>query len=229
MWQLLRRAQVPLTVAMVIAVAYLGYVLLARHSNGRRWAVPRSVTPSEAQARFDATYGGTAVKILQFYVRDGIITEDQSTLLCYGVLNARSVRIDPPVEGVSPALSNCVEIQPEHDTRYTMTVEGKDGRSLSAAVTVVVKPDPEQIPAITAFQVVKHREERGRHYFTIAFRFRNARQVSIDPPVFSPLENSAPWGQWMVAPETTTTYTLTVTGKKGRKASKKLTVEVPKG
>jgi uncharacterized protein YcnI len=33
----------------------------------------------------------------------------------------------------------------------------------------------------------------------------------------------------VVAPETTTTYTLTVMGKKGRKASKQLTVEVPKG
>jgi hypothetical protein len=33
----------------------------------------------------------------------------------------------------------------------------------------------------------------------------------------------------MVAPKTSTTYTLTVTGKKGRKASKQLTVEAPRG
>jgi hypothetical protein len=133
------------------------------------------------------------------------------------------------VEGVSPALSRCVTVQPEHDTRYTLTAEGKDGQTASASLTLAVKPDLDSLPKITSFQVVKHTEERGRHYFTLAFRFQNAHRVSIDPPVFSTLEDSAPWGEWMVAPETSTTYTLTVTGKKGRKASKQLTVEVPRG
>jgi hypothetical protein len=91
-----------------------------------------------------------------------------------------------------------------------------------------VKPDVENRPRITKFAVVKHSFEEGHHYFTISFEFQNARKVSIDPPVFSPLEDSAPYGQWVVTPQTTTTYTLTVTDQKGRKASKELTIEVPK-
>jgi hypothetical protein len=51
----------------------------------------------------------------------------------------------------------------------------------------------------------------------------------IDPPVFGKLEDSAPFGQWVVTPDKTTTYTLTVIDKKGRKASKQLRLEVPKG
>jgi hypothetical protein len=227
MWQLLKRAEIPLRVGAIIAAAYLGYVFLARHTTNQRWADRQKSAQPAPDPKFEATYGGTAVKILQFYAREGAITEGESTVICYGVVNAKSVKIEPPVSGVQVALSNCVSAQPEHDTQYTLTAEGNDGKTVTAAFTLAVKPEPDSIPRITAFQVVKHSLELGHHYFTIAFRFQNARQVSIDPPVFSPLEDSAPFGQFVVVPEATTTYTLTVVGKKGRKATRKLTVEVP--
>ena len=233
MWQFLKRAEIPLRVAAVIAAAYIGYVLLARHTSDQHWTDRQKhaqAAPDAAQeAKFEATYGGTAVKILQFFAREGTITEGQGTVICYGLVNAKSVKIEPPVDGVHVALNNCVAVQPEHDTKYTMTAEGNDGQTATAAFTLSVKPDPGNIPKITAFQVVKHSLDLGRHYFTVAFRFQNARTVSIDPPVFSTIEDSAPFGQFVVVPETTTTYTLTVVGKKGRKAQKQLTIEVPKG
>jgi len=227
MWKLLKNADIPLRVATVLALAYLGYVYLARHGAGRRWTDNHQTEPGAAESKFNDTYGGTAVKILQFYARDGAILEDQSTVICYGVLNAKAVRIEPPVEGIRPALANCVTVQPEHDTHYTLTAEGNDGKTVTAAFTLAVKPDPGNIPKVTAFQVVNHSYELGQHYFTIAFRFENGHSVSIDPPVFTTLEDSAPFGQFVVTPKNTTTYTLTVGGKKGRKAQKQLTVEVP--
>ena len=229
MWQLLKRAQIPLSVGAILAVAYLGYVLLARYTATRHWAARQKSAEAAPDPKFEATYGGTALKILLFYARDGVLTEGQSTVICYGVINAKSVRIDPPVAGVYPALNKCVEVQPEHDTKYTLTAEGNDGKTATAEFALAVKPDIANRPKITQFQVVKHSLELGHHYFTIAFRFENARTVMIDPPVFSTIQDSAPWGQCVVAPETTTTYTLTVVGKKGRKASKQLTVDVPKG
>jgi hypothetical protein len=230
-WELLKRAQIPLLVGSVIAAAYLGYVLLARYTANQHWAArakSAQTASGEAESKFAATYGGSALKILQFYARDGTITEDQSTTICYGVLNAKSLRIDPPLDGVYPALNKCVEAAPRHDTKYTLTAEGNDGKTATAEVTVAVKPDLGNLPRITSFEVVKHSLEQGRNYFTIAFKFENARTVTIDPPVFSRIEDSAPFGQWTVAPETSTTYTLTVMDKKGRKASKQLRVEVPK-
>lgn len=229
MWQLLKRAEIPLRVGAILAAVYLGYVFLARHTTDQRWADGQKRAEPAPNPKFEATYGGTGLKILQFYAREGTITEDQGTVICYGVLNAKSVRIEPPVEGVYPAFNKCVAIQPEHDTKYTLVAEGSDGQTATAAFTVAVKPDVAGLPRITAFQVVKHSLELGHHYFTIAFRFENARTVSIDPPAFSTIEDSAPFGQFMVAPEATTTYTLTVVGKKGRKAQKQLTVDVPKG
>jgi hypothetical protein len=226
----MKRAQIPLGVGVAIALIYLGYVYLARYSADQRYARrTASAQPSEEQkSRFAETYGGTAVKILQFYARDGAITDGQSTVICYGVVNARSVRIDPPVADVYPALNRCVDAAPQHDTKYILTAEGKDGKTAAAEFTLAVRPDLENRPRITSFAVAKHTVEQRRHYVVISFAFQNANTVSIDPPVFSPLTDSAPFGQWTVTPEKTTTYTLTVTDKKGRKASRQLTVEVPK-
>ncbi len=230
-WELFKRAQIPLRVAAVIALAYLGYVFLARRTADQRYAEhQKSAGPSaEQNAKFASEYGGSALKITQFFARDGVIVEGQGTVICYGVLNAKSVRIDPPVGDIYPALNRCVDVSPQHDTKYTLTAEGNDGKTATAEFTLAVKPDVENLPRITSFKVTKHTVELGKHYFTIAFEFANARQVTIDPPVFSPLEDSAPFGQWVVVPDKTTTYTLTVMDKKGHKASKQLTVEVPKG
>lgn len=229
-WELLKRAQIPLAVATVIALAYLGSVLLGRYTANQHLAEREKLAqPSDDQkAKFNATSGGTAVKILQFYARDGAITEDQSTILCYGVVNAKSVKVDPPVGDVYPALNRCIDIAPKHETKYTMTAEGNDGQTATADFTVSVGPDVANRPRITSFEVSKHTVEEGKHYFTISFSFENARTVMIDPPVFKPLEDSAPFGTWVVTPDKTTTYTLTVVDKKGRKASKQLIVEVPK-
>src|ERR1035438_6353418 len=103
MWQLLKRAEIPLRVGAILAAVYLGYVFLARHTTDKRWADGQKRAQTAPNPKFQATYGGTGLKILQFYAREGTITEDQGTVICYGVLNAKSVRIEPPVEGVYPA------------------------------------------------------------------------------------------------------------------------------
>src|ERR1017187_9947751 len=96
MLKVLRQAKIPLRVAVVIALAYLLYVFLARHSAGKRFSEQPKASDAATSA-FDATYGGTAVKILQFYARDGVLYEGKSTVICYGVVNARSAFIDPTV------------------------------------------------------------------------------------------------------------------------------------
>jgi hypothetical protein len=135
------RLEIPLKVAAIVVAAYLGYVFFARYTANQRWEARQRAQTAQAAPNpaFEATYGGTAVKILQFYARDYTIAAGQETLLCYGVLNAKSVRIEPPVEDVHVALSHCVTVQPERDTRYTITAEGKDGQTASAALTLAVK------------------------------------------------------------------------------------------
>ena len=219
-----------MAVMSAIAAVYLGYVFLSRYMSNR--AYERRLEPrqpsSEQQAKFDATYGGTAVKIVQFYGRDGSAAEGQGAVLCYGVVNAKSVRIDPPVGNVYPAINRCMDVSPAHDTTYTLTATGNDGKTATQQFTVAVKPDVAILPRITDFRVTKHTVEQGKHYFTVAFAFENARKMHVDPPDIPALQDAAPFGQWIVSPEKTTTYTMTVEDQKGRTATRQLTVVVPK-
>ena len=210
--------------AVAAAVAYAGWTFVYRHLGDRR--VTRDDHEQAAQAEFDRTYGGSAVRILQFYVREATVIEGQSTLLCYGVLNARSLRIEPPVSGVSVSLNRCLELVPQRDTRYTLTAEGTDGRVVSASLEVAVKPDVTTLPKIAYFRVSAHRIEQGQHIYLIEFGQQNGDEVSIDPPAFPTLHGS-PFGRFYVTPRETTTYTLTVAGKRGHKVQRQLTVEVP--
>jgi hypothetical protein len=224
-WSLVRSL---VRVMTAIAVVYVGWVFLARYWSHHHAAPVRDEDQARRNAEFARTYGGTQVKILQFYAREGNLTQGSPTVLCYGVLNARSVRITPPVEGVSPALSRCLEIAPTKNTEYTLTAEGNDGKSVTESFVLNVSPDESTLPRISYFRISNHKVEGGRHIFTLAFADRNGDEVSVDPPVF-PTLHGAPNGQFSVSPEQTTTYTLTVSGKFGHKAQKTLTVEVPPG
>ena len=169
------------------------------------------------------------VKITAFYARDLIVTEGGSTVLCYGVANAKSVFLDPPVETITPSLNRCIEVRPKTETRYTLTAVGSAGESVSESVTIRLGADQSALPRITSFQIDgKQKDYAGQTIFTLSFGVQNAEEVSIDPPAFPPL-HGAPTGQFSVKPEKTTIYTLIVKGKNGHVARQKLTVEVPVG
>jgi hypothetical protein len=169
---------------------------------------------------------GDPVKILAFYPRETTVTEGGTTLLCYGVSNAKSVRIDPPVDGVSPTRTRCVEVRPKGETLYTLSAVGADGQTVSQSVTVRVGADTASLPRITSFQIDdKQKDYAGKLVFSLSFGAQNADEVSISPPVF-PTLHGAPSGQFSVKPDKTTTYTLSAKGKNGRVVQKQLTLEV---
>jgi hypothetical protein len=215
-----------LFLATVLTAAYVAWVLVSRERGARRWAREQA-RPAAGSSAFDRTYGGTDVKILQFYAREGSVTEGSKSLICYGVMNAKSVRIEPPLGTFYPAVNRCVEAAPKRETRYTLTAEGHDGRIVSESFVVGVHADQATLPRITSFLIAKReRDYSGKWIFSLSFAAQNPEEVSIDPPVFPTLHRS-PFGSFYVAPERTTTYTLTVTGKNGHKVQRDLTVEVP--
>jgi hypothetical protein len=210
--------------AAIVVVAYTALVIVNRRIADRQSEQQRQHPAIPAE--FERAYGGSEVKIVQIYSREGTLFEGSTTVLCYGLANARSVRIEPPVEGVSVSLNRCVEVAPERDTRYTLTAEGNDGHVVSQSFVLKVRPDPTTLPKITSFRIANHQIDHGRHIFSLTFSQQNGELVDIDPPAF-PTLHGAPYGNFYVSPGKTTTYTLTVTGKKGRQARRQLTVEVP--
>lgn len=218
-----------LLIFIVGAAVYTAWVFGSRHFLDQRWRSRHETPAPAANPEFDRIYGGTAVKILQFYAREGNLTEGNQSVICYGVLNAKSVRIEPPVDGVFVALNRCVAVAPGHDTKYTLTAEGADGRTVSESFVLGVSPDAATLPKITYFRIAGRQVDyRGRTIFSLTFAAQNAETVDIDPPAF-PTLHGAPYGRFYVAPEKSTTYTLTVTNKRGHRAQQQLTVEVPKG
>ncbi len=127
-------------VTTAVALVYLGLVFASRHSS----ALPRKARPdpelARRQAELDRVYGGSELKIIQFYSAAADAIEGVPTTMCYGVLNATSVRIEPPVDGVGVALNRCVQVAPRKDTRYTLFAEGRDGAVLSQSIVIRTHP-----------------------------------------------------------------------------------------
>jgi len=86
------------------------------------------------------------VRILRFYASTGSIVPGDTAQLCYGVENAKSVRISPAIDKaadkVIPTANRCLEIVPARTTHYTILAEGFDGRVVTRFFTLVVETVP---------------------------------------------------------------------------------------
>jgi hypothetical protein len=105
------------------------------------WVLSASYKPvPRSRIRPIGTRSGP-VKILNFYASVGAVLLGDKALLCYGVENAKSVRISPTLQGgVYPSPSRCLEIVPERTTHYMILAEGFDGRVVTQSFTLPVQP-----------------------------------------------------------------------------------------
>lgn len=167
---------VVLWVAGAIALAHIGWTWFRRHeaSSGmeRTVAARRSRHGSAALA-----YSSTSVRITQFYATAGEITDVEHDTICYGVENAKAVRLAPPVESLSPALTRCFPVEPRQDTPYQLIAEGQDGSQATASFEVHVKPAP---PAIL-FMAVSSREIVTGDALTLCYGVSRATAVHLEP------------------------------------------------
>lgn len=164
-----------------------------------------------------------APRILQFYAYPGQIAPGEEATLCYGVENAKTVRIEPEVEKLNPALSRCFPVSPGADAQYTLHVEGPDGSGVSQSVRVLVRVGPPPPPEVVKFSASAREIARGESV-TICFEAQNARKVRLEPPVQT--LGAATRGCFAVFPRETTQYTLVAVRGGARSDRKKLTVTV---
>lgn len=116
----------------------VGWVLFSRWQENRAIEQrAREKKREENQHTFEML-GGNQFEILQFYASPGVIRRGQTTELCYGVSNAKTVRLEPPSDGVWPSLSRCVEVAPRRDTTYTLIAEDAGGHARTATLSVKV-------------------------------------------------------------------------------------------
>ncbi len=195
-----------LWIGLSLAVARLGWVWLARHDAHVR--MENSTQSRRAQA-YGSPDGDTGLAITQFYARSGEMTDGDSNLICYGVRDAKSVRIEPPVESLSPAVNRCFFVEPHRDTTYTLTAEGADGGQASESFRVRVKPAP---AAILMFTTSERQIPRGEAV-TVCYGVAHATTVRLEPNGWQlpPLAKNCT----RFYPKASATYSLIANGEGG--------------
>jgi hypothetical protein len=130
------RSHAPFVIAgTAVGLIFLGWVLYARGS-----ATPtiEAARPASAQRNADtvAFYGNGQLKVLTFYANPVEVKPGGHALVCYGVSNATTVRIEPPIGETWPSTSRCVEVTAAKDTDYKLTARDTAGHEQSRTVSI---------------------------------------------------------------------------------------------
>jgi hypothetical protein len=160
------------------------------------------------------------VRITQFYATNPKPAKGEQELLCYGVENATSVWLAPPRTELSPALSRCVEVNPEGPTTYTLTAQGSGGRQVTQEVRVSVGAARVHLVEVRVSDLTV---ARGNPV-SICYKVRNAKSVRIVPGGFE--GGSRNDGCTIQNPLQTTTYVVTATGADGDTDREQVTVKI---
>ncbi len=128
---------------VVLLLGYTGFVFWTRSQDTKLLVQQRAEKAAAEQREADEksvdALGGSDFKILAFYASPGLIHRGDQVTLCYGVSNAKTVKLDPPDGNVWPAATRCLQIAPKKTTKYTFTAEDEAGNSKSADLTITVK------------------------------------------------------------------------------------------
>lgn len=84
-------------------------------------------------------FGGKELAIQSFYASPGNIRRGESVQLCYGVANAKTVKLEPQSNPVWPSYSRCVDVTPTKSTTYTLTIADVAGNTKSQTLEVKVR------------------------------------------------------------------------------------------
>ena len=114
-----------------------------------RWMENRAVEQRERQAKTQQQHeqdsiaieqmGGKELAIQNFYATPGMIRRGETTQLCYGVANAKTVKLEPQSNPVWPSYSRCVDVTPAKSTTYTLTVTDAAGNTKTQTLEVKVR------------------------------------------------------------------------------------------
>lgn len=135
---LLRRMLPLLSIAVIVIALYDVWIFYSRWRDARNAERARAAKErQEARETLDRL-GGGGLKILSFSASPAVIRRGSHAILCFGVSGATSVRIEPPVEPLRPALSRCLEVSPSGDTTYKLIAEDGSGKTVTQSLAIKV-------------------------------------------------------------------------------------------
>ena len=133
------RKLLPYTTAALIAVALLtGWTLWSRRQANEDAVQAQKQKEAQQDEAVVHALGDNSLKILSFYASPAAVRAGQKALVCYGVSNAKEVKIEPPLDGVGVSLSRCLETHPRKSTEYTLTARDAAGHEARQSFTLQV-------------------------------------------------------------------------------------------
>jgi hypothetical protein len=174
---------------------------------------------------FDWVDKAKGLQLIMFYASPARVVEGDRVSICYGVAQAKSVRIDPPIEEITPSLNRCLSAYPEKSTTYTLTATDAQGQVKQESFTLPVDRDPAQAVKIAYLNVAERTRDRYDGHFVakLCFRVWNLKKLTWNPPVLPP--GGIFTGCFYVEPKATTTYSMTAIGMKGDRQTAKIVVD----
>ncbi|HEY7212593.1 MAG TPA: hypothetical protein VH477_20110 [Bryobacteraceae bacterium] len=128
------------TVGVIIAAIYVAWTFYSRHrSNVEAERAAAAKEQAQRQKTVDAVFGNGEITFSVFSADRGVLKRGQQTQLCFGVTNAKTLKLDPPVAEIKPAYRHCLEIAPTKTTTYTITADDGKGHTKSESLTVRVE------------------------------------------------------------------------------------------
>jgi hypothetical protein len=128
------------SVGIVIAALYVGWTFYSRHASDQQAAQNLAAKQdADRQRQAKLIFGSGEVKIVSYSVDKSTLAPGESADLCYGVINATKVTLDPAVEAAKPSAYHCLTIAPRTTTTYTLTASNEQHQAKSLSVTVHVR------------------------------------------------------------------------------------------
>ena len=127
-------------IAVLVAGLYVAWIFYSRHErSGAAEAELQKRKQEEAQRVKNLVFGSGQIQFTTFVAEPGTLHRGETAELCYGVVNAVHVTLDPPIEEGKPTYRHCIEIAPKATTTYTIKATDQKGNVKSASLTVHVQ------------------------------------------------------------------------------------------
>src|SRR6266849_9094696 len=129
--------------ALAIAALVVGWILFSRWQENRAIDTRAKEERTQKQQEQDRIaleqFGGKELAIQNFYASPGAIRRGETVQLCYGVANAKTVKLEPQSNPVWPSYSRCVDLTPSKSTTYTLTIADAAGNTRKQTLEVKVR------------------------------------------------------------------------------------------
>ena len=129
--------------ALAIGVLVVGWILFSRWLENRNMETRAKQERTQKQLEQDRIaldqLGGKELAIQNFYATPGLVRRGETVQLCYGVANAKTVKLEPQSNPVWPSYSRCVDVTPTKSTTYTLTIADDAGNTRTQSLEVKVR------------------------------------------------------------------------------------------